>query len=53
MKFYGFKTIFTADTDRTDRTCDAGPSAIWHYTDGDNSGIREGAALLHVHHSLK
>jgi hypothetical protein len=53
MNFNGFKTVFTADTYRTDRTCDAGGQCYIAPTDGTDSGIREGAALLHVHHSLK
>ena len=53
MNFYGFKTVFTADTDRTDRAFDAGVSAIEHYTDGTDPDMPSDAALLHVHHSFK
>ena len=53
MNFHGFKTVFTANTDRTDRTCDVGASARYHYTDGIDPGMPSDAALLHVHHSLK
>jgi len=27
MNFHGIKTVFTANTDRTNRTCDEGASA--------------------------
>ena len=53
MDFHGFKTVFTANTDLTDRTCDEGASAILHYTDGTDPDMPSDAALLHVHHSFK
>ena len=53
MIFHGFKTVFTANTDHTNRTCGEGASAIWHYTDGTDPDMPSDAALLHVRHNFK